>query len=133
MSDPVVPGSIEYTPQQVGSVEYTPHQVGLISAKIRELHTAGEVMKAMGMRGRLKAGQYIAPYEYDPNFVWPEKPVEIPGLRPPRRTGPGSSHDRWRQFAEQVSDVDRDVLRAMSRDDIISVMVERHIIPPEGK
>lgn len=120
-------------PTPTGTFEYSSSQIGLISAKIRDLHMAGEPGKALDMRGRLKEGRYIAPYEYDPNFVWPEKPVAIPGLRPPRRTGPGSSHDKWRQFAEQVSDVDREVLRAMSRDDIIGVLVERHIIPPEGK
>ena len=114
-------------------VEYSPAQVGMIYTKIRELYMAGEAQKSIGMKARLKAGQYIAPYEYDPNFVWPEKPVAIPGLKPPRRTGPGSSHDKWRQFAEQVSDIDREVLRAMGRDDIINVLIERHIIPPEGK
>jgi hypothetical protein len=114
-------------------VEYTAEQVNLIYTKVRALYTAGEPQKALNMKGRLKAGQYIAPYEYDPAFVWPEKPVAIPGLKPPRRTGPGSSQGSWAQFAIQVSDIEPEVVRAMSRDDIIGVLIERHIIPPEGK
>lgn len=62
------------------------------------------------------------------DLVRPEKPISdiVP---PPPTTGPNSSTDRWRRFAKKVSDMDPEVIDSMGRNDLITVLADRGIIP----
>lgn len=50
----------------------------------------------------------------------------------PARSGKGSSVKEWREFAAQHTDIDRDVLESMNRDDIIEVLEARNLIESEA-
>ena len=62
--------------------------------------------------------------------IHPETQVAVHLLELPPRQGTGSSADTWRAFARMVSNITTDVLDNMGRDDIVSILEDRGIIPP---
>lgn len=58
----------------------------------------------------------------------PKTEVEVPPL-----TGKGSGLKQWQSFARQVSTIEPEVIEAMSRNDLITVLADRGVIePPES-
>lgn len=60
-------------------------------------------------------------------MVKPEKPAEVLGHPP--YTGKGSSTAAWQEFALRVSDMEEEVIFSMGRNDLITVLTDRGIIP----
>lgn len=54
-------------------------------------------------------------------------------LEMPPRTGRGSGHEKWAEFAAEVSDLDPVVLKKMNRDEIVEILESREIIPLAGE
>jgi len=114
-------------------MDYSPEQVGAIKARIRVLRMKGQPEVAFNLMARLKRGDPIEPWEYDPAGVRPEKGVTTTEAVPPHPpfTGVGSSGEAWRRWAVGVADVEPQVLESLGRDAIIGLLRDRGILPPE--
>jgi len=61
----------------------------------------------------------------------PETPIDTKLIEIPPRTGPGSGHGVWVEFAELVSDMDPEVIEQFTRNELIDILVDRDIINEE--
>ena len=55
-----------------------------------------------------------------------EKPV----IEQPPFNGPGSGKQAWVEYAEQVSEIDEEVLDALGRDDIVAMLKSNGLVLP---
>lgn len=101
-----------------------------VSRMVRHWHRVGRPENANQLKGLHAAGEPI-PYQLlDKVGVKSEKEVEGK-LDIPPRSGRGSGHEAWREFAAEVSDLDEAVLDKMSREEIQEFLEERDIIPED--
>lgn len=100
-----------------------------VARMIRHWHSVGRPEHANRLKELHRAGEPI-PYQLlDKVGVKSEKEVEGK-LEVPPRSGRGSGDQAWREFAAEVSDMDKAVLDKMSREEIQEFLEEREIIPP---
>lgn len=112
-------------------MEFTPEQVGAIKTRVRVLRMKGQPEIAFSLLARLKRGDPIEPWEYDPEGVRPEKGITagVVAAHPPF-TGPGSGGDAWKRWAISVADVEPQIIENLGRDAVIQLLRDRGILPP---
>jgi len=85
------------------------------------------------MDNEVPFNEIVLPEELDApkSQIRPETNVAVHLLDVPARRGRGSSSAEWRQFARLVSNISTEVLENMGRSEIITVLEDRGILPPE--
>lgn len=63
--------------------------------------------------------------------VKPQTDVDMEEVEIPPRSGIGSGVAKWREFAKEVSEMDPEVIEAMSKDDLIAELETMGIIEAE--
>ena len=99
----------------------------------RELHRTGNPMEAMKVGQAMEAGVMPDSSLMSlPEGIKADVPLmgEVKLEIPPRH-GKGSGIKAWVEFAAKVSDMDAEVLKRLTRDDIISTLEARGNIPSE--
>lgn len=115
---------------------YTEEEVRTLRMKMREYRRTGHPDWALRLQVQMDnevpfADLNIPGTEFRKAAFWPETQVASHLVDLPPRNGAGASTNAWRQFASLVSDVDRNVLDSLGRDEIIQLMIDRNIIPAE--
>ena len=115
---------------------YTQDQLGKLSIATRYLHQTGNPGQAikieLQMEQRTPFSEIVlpgeTPYSGRRGSIRPETSIEPSLVDEPPRSGKGSGHKAWAEFAELVSTIDSEVLEQFSRDEIIGILVDRDII-----
>jgi len=116
---------------------YTPEQIGKLSQVHRSYFVTGYPQKAHKLTAQMGNSVPFAEIELpgeapsgkaSPGSIRPETEIDPLLLDEPPRTGKGSGHSVWVDFAELVSDIDSEVLDQLSRNEIIDILVARDII-----
>jgi hypothetical protein len=116
---------------------YADHQYGKLMTKQREYRLTGRPEWARDLQVQIDAeipyGEIVLPDEEgaaDAAKFFPETTVAAHLVELPTRMGRGSSRVAWVQFARLVSEVESEVIEALTRDGIIQLMEDRGIILP---
>lgn len=116
---------------------YADHQYGKLMDKMREYRLTGRPEWARDLKVQVDAevpyNDIVLPDEEgagNAQLFFPETTVAAHLVQLPTRVGRGSSRNAWIQFASLVSEVEAEVIEALSRDGIIKLMVDRGIILP---
>lgn len=97
----------------------------------RQWYMKGETRPVAEIDRLVAAGEPVPERLLNFSGVKPEKSQNDPAAYdPPPRWGKGSGIDEWRDFARKTSDIDEDVLMALDRGDIQSMLEQRGVIPP---
>lgn len=97
-----------------------------------EMHGAPEksaVLRECMAQGRRAPSNLL----YFGTEVKPETTIDPTSIELPPRTGPSASADKWREFAKKTTDMEHEILNAMQRKDLISLLETKGVIPKEGK
>ena len=90
----------------------------------RAAHKTGRPQDAQKYRAALDEGVY---FTMDPDNSEATELVDQPD--PPPRSGKGASKNAWLEWALEVSDVDREVLESVKKNDIIKMMEANSLLP----
>ena len=109
---------------------YEPDIIKAVQQKLRWFKERGFPERAQPLLSKFRAGEYIAPCEY---YMGPtitkNTALTLRQLNPPRNQSPESA-PRWQSYAGNISDIDPEVLRHLSVDDIIGLLIaEGHYDP----
>lgn len=115
---------------------YTQDQLGKLAITTRQLHQTGTPQEAikieLQMEARIPYEEIVFPHERPTSGplapIRPETNINPTLVDEPPRSGKGSGHKSWAEFASLVSTIDDEVLEQFSRDEIISILVDRDII-----
>lgn len=98
----------------------TEKQITEMTSQIREESKAGRPEVAAQIRQALAEGEPFG------EVVAPVVPV---APNPPPTGGPGSSKERWAEFALEASDLDEEIVEAATQKDLIMMLRANGIIP----
>lgn len=102
--------------------------LGEVEDLVRRFSRLGKPEKGTKLRHLFNAGEPIPSELLDPEGkVKSEKPV-FDALPLPPRSGRGSGHEKWMEFALKVSDFDKAVLKKLNRDEVVELLEDRGII-----
>jgi hypothetical protein len=114
-------------------MEYTTKQQGAMWQAQKDFHRTGAPERAQRVALMVENEH---PYQDIMSYVEggqvlnvkPEVPtVDLPPI--PDYTGNKATNKAWRSFAKKVSDMEPEVIDEMGRTDIITILVDKDIIP----
>lgn len=100
---------------------------------IRHWTVNGDPIKARDINRYLAKGEKVPPGLLNLSRVAPTVEVDLEGegVEIPNRKGPGSGVNAWREFALATTDMDKEVVSTMTKEDLIAALESNGVIPAE--
>ncbi len=110
--------------------DYTTEQQMLIRQAVYDLDKRGKPEIGAKINYQVSEGASFSALEklWKPKTVKAEIPVADPTMAAPPLIGKGSGIVAWQNFAKEVSDMDPEVIDAMSKPDIMTVLKDKGVI-----
>lgn len=98
---------------------------------IRYWTVNGDPIKARDINRALANKEEVPAHLLNLTRYRPTTDIDLEEVEIPNRTGRGSALEKWQDFAMATSDMDADVVKAMTKEDIIAALEANGIIPAE--
>lgn len=98
---------------------------------IRYWTVNGDPIKARDINRALANKEEVPAHLLNLTRYRPVTEVDMDEIEIPSRTGRGSGLEKWQDFARATSDMDEDVLKTMTKEDIIAALEANGIVPAE--
>lgn len=100
---------------------------------IRYWTVNGDPIKARDINRALANGEEVPTHLLNLTRYKPTTEVDMDEIEIPKRKGKGSALEKWQDFARATSDMDEEVIKTMTKEDIIAALEENGIVPKEGE